>query len=49
MLLVGERLAQSEGALSAAARLGFRARTTFTDGVTAFATDPLRSPITTNR
>jgi dTDP-L-rhamnose 4-epimerase len=31
----------------AAARLGFRARTTFTDGVTAFATDPLRSPITT--
>jgi dTDP-L-rhamnose 4-epimerase len=33
----------------AAARLGFRARTTFTDGVTAFATDPLRSPITTNR
>lgn len=33
----------------AASRLGFRARTSFTDGVTAFATDPLRSPIAPNR
>ena len=33
----------------AASRLGFRATTTFTDGLAAFATDPLRSPIGTNR
>ena len=33
----------------AASRLGFRAATRFADGVTAFATDPLRSPAGVNR
>jgi dTDP-L-rhamnose 4-epimerase len=32
----------------AAGRLGYRARVSFTEGVTRFATDPLRAPVTTS-